>query len=638
MTPAIIDSKESRHPHEDARIERVNTSDSGPVLGHWYWVKEIEKGVESEWLGCAMNVGSNFVELHSPHSRDFGHNHERVHLKDFWTRLRHAPDADVIIKNNIQQSQLEGAQLMEQVQELTAELGMRQHDQTSSESSPNALMVLSGSRDVKAYGNDLLVAKTETLPALFKAIEHSTKVMAKWMGAPTMPMMAAVGQMKEGISDIDDRIFSVRLYAGLTEEVVQCCQGKAASANDRLHVMQRMTYMDEECLANYRHGGMEFKDIEAFDQFMCEPENRDSILPFPRALVAMQVRRNSKSRTSGGSLRTALINMRLEAADKLTFLYIRNGEQVWRLSCDFQFESMIFPERAAFNPLEPKMVKVECGRVRSFITVSDYEQQLIEHENQLKKQAAWIQANPEKNNIFFDMPWELRSDFRPDNWTPVDQTNVYFDECMEKIDSKMKEYNRVALIIQGMFDRSAVLNPHPPVQTWSAEGFEKAVKLVYDGSDVIAHGEPPDFEAYRARCNAGLQIGSVTSGQDDFWATKEAEKGSKRLDNDRRNTSSYRPEKFRPYGNPGPGYTARVWKLTKKFATFHWSRAAHWDKKVNCILVVPIEQIFNIDAYKPGDYKQFFADSRTREQYLKWAPLLLEAEEYHAKKLSKKGY
>ena len=35
-------------------------------------------------------------------------------------------------------------------------------------------------------------------------------------------------------------------------------------------------------------------------------------------------------------------------------------------------------------------------------------------------------------------------------------------------------------------------------------------------------------------------------------------------------------------------------------------------------------------AYTPGDYRQFFADPRTRAEYLKWAPLLLEAEEWWA--------
>jgi hypothetical protein len=40
--------------------------------------------------------------------------------------------------------------------------------------------------------------------------------------------------------------------------------------------------------------------------------------------------------------------------------------------------------------------------------------------------------------------------------------------------------------------------------------------------------------------------------------------------------------------------------------------------------------LLNVSAYKPGDYKRFFSDPRTRKEYLKWAPLMLAAEDYHA--------
>jgi hypothetical protein len=38
-------------------------------------------------------------------------------------------------------------------------------------------------------------------------------------------------------------------------------------------------------------------------------------------------------------------------------------------------------------------------------------------------------------------------------------------------------------------------------------------------------------------------------------------------------------------------------------------------------------------GHKLGDFKQFYADPRTREQYLQWAPMLLSAEDYHNDKL-----
>ena len=43
-----------------------------------------------------------------------------------------------------------------------------------------------------------------------------------------------------------------------------------------------------------------------------------------------------------------------------------------------------------------------------------------------------------------------------------------------------------------------------------------------------------------------------------------------------------------------------------------------------------------MDAYTPGDYKQFYDDPRTRELYLKWAPLLLAAEDWHAEQAKEK--
>lgn len=47
---------------------------------------------------------------------------------------------------------------------------------------------------------------------------------------------------------------------------------------------------------------------------------------------------------------------------------------------------------------------------------------------------------------------------------------------------------------------------------------------------------------------------------------------------------------------------------------------------------LPRDQLLNVSGYKPGDYLQFFRDHRTRQEYLKWAFLLLTAEDYYGKK------
>jgi hypothetical protein len=102
------------------------------------------------------------------------------------------------------------------------------------------------------------------------------------------------------------------------------------------------------------------------------------------------------------------------------------------------------------------------------------------------------------------------------------------------------------------------------------------------------------------------------------------------MDRDYRVKTSYRPARHRPYGNPGPGKLARVVAVAKRDVTFAWMRRTANDKEARVTLTVPKTEVFNVSAYRKGDFKQFFDDPSTRSMYLRWAPLLLEAEEWLA--------
>ncbi|WP_454914436.1 hypothetical protein [Variovorax gossypii] len=644
----IDDAGDARPP--DGRSAAAGFG-AGPVLGEWYRVvvdKTPRPGEEQycaeerarlarereDWLGCAMKIGSNYVLVESPPDHRGSSRSIRVHFENFWTRLRHEPNADQVIRARVGRHQQEAKRLMAEVQEVTQRLGMANtaaiaHSPAAAAGSAGgALMVLSSQADPRSYGRALKLAKETTLPELFKAIKVEHGELACWMKAPSMAMRAMVADESGLIEEIDDRIFSVGLYAGLAEEATLVADGMSAAMLDRLHVMQGMAFCDEECLARWEEGGMEFKDLGAFDAWLARPENRDRILPFPRTLVAMRVRRNEKKRDSEGSISKALVNMELGEFDKSTFLYVRNGEQLWRITTEVDFDPMIFPDPSVFDPNEPKMYKPQgFSSERKFMSVSEWEQEIAEEK-----------AREAKNR---GDSW-YREKFRAADWVPLDHSSVYHDDGMKLIERQIKDYNRVALIIQGLFDRSMTLHPHPPVQTWTSEGFDRAVKLVYDATGVLHNGEAPDFEAYRSRCNATLGVGSMVVGQDDFWQRKEGEKESLRITNDWRNKSGYRPERFKPYGNPGPGYVARAERWSKtKGATFTWERKRLGDPRsryqrdespVTCTLTVPAHELLNVDAYQLGDFKQFFNDPRTRVNYLKWAPLLIAAEQHHLAK------
>lgn len=589
------------------------------AVGQWYWVRARDDDESAEeWIGCVMEIGSNYVKVKAPSGGS-----ARIHLGEAPALLRYEPNSTAVFQERIAHWSSESRRLLEEVKNISDRLGLRPAVTLPSPDASRSgtdLVVMSAQVDVAAYKAALIKAQKETLPELFKAIQRANEKLAEWMTADTLPLTASVESMKDAIGEIEDRIFNVSLYAGLVEDAVCCADGAPAPIDAKLHVMQRQLYMDEECLLNYTAGGMEFDDIAEFDAWLARPENRDRILPFPRTLVAMCVRRNVKDRDWDGSLLSAYINIRAAQADKFTFLYVRNGEQLWRISCEMEFGAMIFPDKAIYDPSEPKMVQMFGGSVHAIITQREYDDRYAEWERTPKKDR-----------------WP-RHHFRPEDWKPFDQTNVYFDECMATISDQIKEYNRVAIIIQGLFDRSQVLHPHATVETWTPVGFNRAIQLVYDAQMVLDQGAPPDWESYRARCNASLAAGSVTVGQDIFWERAETEKEMKRRRNDYRLSEGERwrtIKRWRPHGNPGPGVLAVVqdWKPRSRVARFGWTRerwTRYGSEDVGMTLRVPASELLNVSAYTPGDYLQFFRDHRTREQYLQWAPLLLAAEDYHA--------
>ena len=621
----------------------------GPEIkvGDWFWVP---KGVPADdpsnerWLGNVVHIGSNYVKIESPRSKNNGYSHVRIHF-DNLEDIEYEPNAESYIQGQVNYYQEESQRVLSEIQRVTASLGMNpDKKQIDGPVSDNALMVISGGMDVDLYKTSLIKAKEDILPTLFKEMKEANEEMTYWLSAPTVPFMAQSEGLNRHIKKIDERIFNVSLYAGLVEEIKLCHDGKPAEATEKLHVMQRRLWMDEESLLDYDIGGMEFKDIGGFDEWLCRPHNMNRILPFPRTVVAMQVRRKTKDRTLYDEEPLDMfVRFSLEKADKATFLYIRNGEKVYRLTCDgLDFGEMIFPNKGAYDPSEEMMFECGFSRVGKFMPKREYDFILAEIKEQKKLHEDWKSKNPDEQS--WNSPYRKHDTFRDGDWHRFSPSSVYYDDAVEISGDEFKKYNRIAMLLQGLFDRSEALHPHPPVKLWNPDGFSAAIKLVYDAQTLYPSEKAPDFKEYRKCCNASIKVGSMVIGQRLFWKKREAEKENERRENDyRRGSRDYTPwTVYEPYGNPGPDKLATIekWQPRVKKAVFSWHRERvrydyYDDSTIRCTLTVPDGNLFNIDAYKPGDYKQFFSDPRTRANYMKWAPMLLAAEEYHARKEEK---
>jgi hypothetical protein len=468
--------------------------------------------------------------------------------------------------------------------------------------------------------------------------------MGNWMQAPLLAMEAEVKILEPAIAAIKERVFNVELYAGLIEEVKLIKDGVPATISEPIHLFQRRAYMDEECLAEYETGGMEFKDIKQFDKWLIKPDNLKRLLPFPRCVLAFQVRRYEKER--------AITNLRqfinitfggIKDYDKLTFLYLRNGDQVFRLNTGIEFGSQLFPDLDR-SELGGKVIyaRMFANRVQNLTSEGAY-LDLVKRGREAKEEYERKKAKTKKKDWWtLGYPHSDLNDYV--QWTP---DSVLYDDISQHVKEQIDKHNRLVLVLQGLLDRSPVFHPHPPWQIWNQDSFNQAVKLIYDDSRALTDGDKPDFEAYRNRLNASLKVGSITVGQQDAWEMLEAKKENARRDRDYRRHNDYPVTRFQPDGNPGPGLLARVTAINKNGrCVYRWTReklrfGRYEDRelyhRIPCSLALPSPLLLNISAYQKDDFKVFFSDPRSRADYLQWAIFLLTAEEYLAgnKKVSK---
>ncbi|WP_163059807.1 hypothetical protein [Acidithiobacillus ferrooxidans] len=636
-------------------------------LGDWFICETQKNG---RLLVCVTEIGSNYVHLYGL-SLDVeghgGHFSWRQHRNELHELLP-VQNWQELIAGRVTRYQEKSAEIMQQVQDITRRLGVRPQNTMIGEtegadtSGGTALAVLSAEDDISKYALDLKAAKEDNLPTLFKRMKFVQERMADWMQMPLIPLRGQMSTLESVMEPLKERVFQVGLYAGLTEQAEQIAEGVPAAYHDKLHVFQLRRYMDEECLLDYNAGGIDIHGIHAFDAWLAKPENRDRILPLPRCMVAMRVRRVVKDRDWEGSLRQLGINIELEQMDKLTFLFVRNGENLYRINTEIDFPEWIFPDSGDFMGGEPLMFRTFADRVDDFITVRAYESMMAENAAFEAKKQAWEAANPisewaaahpeetdgesqgrvqwlwENANPYC---WHSKPHSDLHRYEPLTPDSIHYDDAMRKINDQQKEFNRIALVIQGLLDRSTALHPHPPVNLATQEGFEQMIVLVRDGSMVLTHGEKPDFEAYRRRLNALITPDSFFVGQDTAWALAEAEKETRRMDTNWRNPprGDWRPKYHRPYGNPGPSLVSQAKQVRFKKgvatkATFAWERERAYNhysddrSPVPVKLTVPVGDLLNVSAYQKGDFKIFFADPRTRAEYLRWAPLLLTAEKW----------
>lgn len=570
--------KDPHYREDDHREYIVRVGDSEEVIPSTQEQEPPEKS--DKWLlMCVDHVGSNFVKFRAE-SHGGGSALQNIHMDVLDQETKHEPNWKEYVQGRIDASQKGIRDRIQLIGDHAAALhltpGKTLGDGAEETTLPSTMVA-----DPTKYKNQLIVAKDETFPELTGEVEELSKDLATQTRNMFLPDIVKMGALKKVIGEVEQKIFTVELYVGLEEDVAQIKKGKPAPADEPIHIRQLLLYMDEETLIDYDKAGADAGSLKKFDAWIAKPENLNRIIPETRGIVAMRIRRNEKDYGDAASLAEAWSMANWAKEDKKTYLLIRNGNQVFRIFTALDFTPRLVPMK---NELS--------GEFHKYRESYDFDK---------------------RKNV-------VRED------RAITPDDIEYDEFLLHHISKVRQYNRIILILQGLIDRTTIFQPMPRISLGDPEEAHKWMTIVRDEETLPARRLI--WETYRDQLNKSLKKGKVVcvnaqrmtnKWHDEYWWDDRPKWHNPKLykiESVKRDRSAVQISWPHRYG----------WNYEDPY-TGSYDKANELSGKMSHCWV-PMEYIINVTDYMAGDYKMFLCNRAARGHYLKWAPFLLTAEDY----------
>jgi len=600
------------------RVERDSVK-----IGEWFWVTHDDgwsdkKKIVTD-LMCVEHVASNHVRFgayYADGSRYTSTNTVRVPFAELMKYTKPAPEWKDVLNKRMEKIRRE----IESHTRSLHEEGIKANALPPSDArfvpkaeNPLALSLRITDPDVQKRR---LVHLQKRIPVVVEKIEVLAQKQAATAKNLMLSELSNLYAMRDKLAVVEDKIFTLEVYAGLQEQVKQIADGAAAKPDEKVAVRQSLLFMDEETLFDYTSGGMDFEKLEDFDDWVVKPENLARVLPEQRGVVAFRVRRHDKDYGTPSNLLEAWTHMELNAENMKTYLLLRNGERVYRIASGVDFSPRLIPLKDEFD--------------KAFT------------EERTRKHGHWTGG---KNNRY--IPDEIET-------TTITPDDLDYDEHAKKLFNHLKQYNRVVVLIQGLLDRSTVFHPHPEINLANESDMAAWLNLVRDEEGALgAGGLSETWEQYRDERNAWLKKGDWIYSR--YWDGRkrphEMDKCPHIIQVKRvrvGNKGDVVPHRSEGYGQHYrtitegrdekqcvgvPGVEVEwesefeVYRRGYSSLNYHVGRG-YAEVKRKGHMWIPLTEVLNLSEYALGDYKKFLCDRTQKGAYLKWAPYLLSAEDW----------
>jgi hypothetical protein len=437
-----------------------------------------------------------------------------------------------------------------------------------------------------AYSRATVTSMVEQVRTAEAAVRAEMEAKIAEMRAATAPLMKQVKQFEEAIWTVD-------LYLGTEEMIVPLLGGEPAPELTPLTIRQAVLSMDEETAAFAEEGGIDARNLDKFDDWIVQPHHLAQVCPEEKAVVALA------PRLRGRDYGDPWMNERMAQENNWTYFLIRNGGQLWRMRTDFTVGKVLVPTAEEFTAL------------------------------------------------FTERRWKGHTDGYED--VPILPGTHAWNRAMEAQGAKQRHYMRVAMILQGLVDRTVVFHPIHPA------GFNLLEQATYDSDRVVirrdAEGLLTDgrdsFYEWLAKLNNQLRPGMRVMGAFNTLefrnAGEESSDGRTYYGNDRitpRASSSYaadKPETGRLYRLEGrrdyQGEKALFFRFER--TTERWMGGSGWSgngaslrapkTRGSCLILPEDKFIIPFDLVTVDDMEYYLTSRVNRHAYQSMMPLLRAA-------------
>jgi len=155
-------------------------------------------------------------------------------------------------------------------------------------------------------------------------------------------MSAAVDVIRKELSFKMKILGVIETFLGVNENIIQICEGKAASEDEPLSLYQQTLYMDEE-IGIWEDGGIDFLKLDVFDEWISK--NYQKFLYKEKSVCVFRVRRNEKDYGD------PFVNSNMNAENMKSYFLIRNGQNLYRIWSDIWVGDTLFPRKGEYEAL-----------------------------------------------------------------------------------------------------------------------------------------------------------------------------------------------------------------------------------------------------------------------------------------------